>query len=136
MAAGQYAKPSKSLVLQPDVVLCEVDEQAWYTTLINDCRLIISDSVFSSRWVLIEGYWLLGNRILAENDNFDRAKVYGKEICSRVSKSLGRSRQTLNRAIQFARKFPTRADLDALKEIANITWHKVCNNYLPEHRRG
>ena len=75
-------------------------------SLIEDCQAIIVESVFSSRWILVEGYHKLGKRILEENNNFERNKIYGKKISSHVSQSLGKSERTIERAIQFVRKYP------------------------------
>ena len=110
----------------------DLTTQEWYQSLVEDCQSIITESVFTSRWTLIKGYHLLGMRILEENDNFERSKIYGKKICSQVSNSLGKSRQTIQRAVQFATKYP---DLDSLPEGKNITWHKICNNLLPEAKK-
>ena len=63
-----------------------------------------------------------GKRILEENDNFERKKIYGKEIVSRVSISLGKSRQTIHRVIQFVKKYP---DLNMLPEGKNMR-KRVC----------
>ena len=103
----------------------------WYQSLIDDCQSIIVEAEFTSRWVLVEGYHLLGQRILAENDNFERQKIYGKEITKRVSISLGKGIRTIEKAIQFAKKIP---DLAALPEGKNTSWRKICNDYLPEHK--
>ena len=103
----------------------------WFNHLIDDCQSIIVEAVFTSKWVLIEGYHALGTRILQEYDNFERAEIYGKEIVSRVRTSLGKSRQTIYRAIQFAKQYP---DLALLPEGKNTSWRKICNEYLPEHK--
>ena len=103
----------------------------WYQSLIDDCQSIMVEAEFTSRWVLVQGYHTLGLRILAENDNFERQKIYGKEITSRVSISLEKSVRTIERAIQFAKKFP---DLAALPEGKDTSWRKICNEYLPEHK--
>jgi len=78
-------------------------------------------------WALVEGYHALGKRVLEDYHNFERKQIYGQEICSHVSISLGKSRQTINRAIQFAKLYP---DLNLLPEGKNTSWHKICNQYL------
>lgn len=102
--------------------------QEWYQSLIEDCQSILTEGIWNYRLTLIKTYHLLGRRILEENDNFKREKVYGEEIVSHVSESLGQSPRTLWRALQFVRKYP---DLDMLPEGKNISWHKICNNLLP-----
>lgn len=111
----------------------QIESQEWFLNLIDDCKTIIVETEFTARWALIEGYHQLGKRILAENDNFERSKIYGQEICSRVSISLGKSRQTINRAIQFARIYP---ELNLLPEGKNTSWHQICNKYLPESKES
>ena len=105
-------------------------QSEWFNHLIDDCQSIIVEAEFTSRWVLVEGYHLLGTRILEEYDNFEREKIYGKEITSHVSLSLGKSVRTIERAIQFAKQYP---DLALLPEGKNTSWRKICNEYLPEH---
>lgn len=100
----------------------------WYSSLIKDCKSIINSCEFSSRWALVEGYHSLGKRILTENDNFDRSKIYGGEIVARLRESLGKSEATIWRSVQFARKYP---DIQPLKE-RGLSWHKVCVRLLPK----
>ena len=109
----------------------ELIQANWYQSLIDDCQSIMVEAEFTSRWVLVEGYHSLGLRILQENDNFEREKIYGKEITKRVSLSLGKGIRTIEKAIQFAKKFP---DLAALPEGKDTSWRKICNEYLPEHK--
>lgn len=100
----------------------------WYTHLVGDCQAIITECEFNARWSLVQGYHELGERIIAENGNFDRQMIYGQEIVSRLSKSLGVSSSKIYRAMQFARKYPS---LDAAPEGKALTWSKVVNKYLP-----
>ena len=106
-----------------------IKKEDWYDKLLNDCRSIMMKTAFNSQWALIEGYWQLGKRISDENNNFDREKIYGEKIVSRVSESLGKSERTINRAIQFAWKYPV---LDKTSFGKNVSWHKIVNDYLPE----
>ena len=69
--------------------------QQWFTQLVDECHAIMVEAEFTSRWALVEGYWQLGERICQENDNFDREKIYGKEIVKRVSTSLDKSPRTI-----------------------------------------
>tara|TARA_R110002012_G_scaffold123882_1_gene274548 strand:- start:1767 stop:2636 length:870 start_codon:yes stop_codon:yes gene_type:complete len=103
----------------------------WFNHLIDDCQSIIVEAEFTSRWVLVEGYHALGTRILEEYENFERKKIYGTKICQCIGESLGKSRQTIGYAIQFARQYP---DLALLPEGKNTSWFKICNKYLPEHK--
>jgi hypothetical protein len=110
----------------------KTDIQAeWFNHLIDDCQSIIVEAEFISRWALVEGYHLLGTRILEEYDNFEREKIYGKEITKCISLSLDKGIRTIEKAIQFARQYP---DLALLPEGKNTSWFKICNEYLPEHK--
>lgn len=106
----------------------ELVKEKWYESLIEDCKSIITETIFNSRWALVEGYHQLGKRILEENDNFERAKIYGEKITTGLSESLGTSTRTIERAILFAKKYP---ELDKVPEGKNISWNKICNKYLP-----
>lgn len=105
----------------------EIQEQ-WYEALIEECKAIITETIFTSRWALVEGYHKLGERILEENNNFERKKIYGEKITTALSESLGTSTRTIERAILFAKKYP---DLDKVPEGKNISWNKICTKYLP-----
>jgi hypothetical protein len=71
---------------------------------------------------LVEGYHTLGTRILEEQQNFERAKIYGEKITTRLSESLEIPERTIWRAIQFVKKYPS---LDDVPEGKNITWNKI-----------
>lgn len=106
-----------------------LQDQEWYQALIEDCQGILTEGIWNYRLTLIKTYHLLGKRILEENDNFKRERIYGERIANTVGESLGKSRQTIGYAIRFAKKY---SDLDLLPEGKNISWHKICNQYLPE----
>ena len=107
----------------------ELVSTEWYQALVEECNAIIIETEFTARWALVEGYHQLGKRILKENDNFERAKIYGQEITAHVSQSLGKHKRTIERAIQFYKKYP---DLNKLPEGKNTSWHKIVNKYLIE----
>ena len=109
----------------------ELIQANWYRSLIDDCQSIMVEAEFTSRWVLVQGYHSLGLRILAENDNFERQKIYGQKIVQRVAESLNKKERTIFNAVKFAKKFP---DLAALPEGKDTSWRKICNEYLPEHK--
>ncbi len=107
--------------------------QDWYQALVEECDAIITETIFNSRWELIKGYHALGKRILEEQGNFERYKIYGKDIVQDIAKSTGKSKRTIYYAIAFATKFP---DVNTLPEGKNISWYKVCTKLLPESRKG
>ena len=106
----------------------EIIRTEWYDSLVNDCKSIITGAVITSRWALVEGYHQLGERITEENNNFERAKIYGEKIVHDLAQSLNISKRTLYYAIQFYQKYP---DLYQVPEGKNITWNKIKTKYLP-----
>ena len=101
--------------------------QEWYQSLIEDCKAIITEAIFTSRWALVEGYWNLGKRIREEN-NLKRTDIYGKKILTGLSKSIGIGERDIYRSIQVYDKYP---DIQRLPEGKNITWNKLITKYLP-----
>ncbi|GAH14823.1 unnamed protein product, partial [marine sediment metagenome] len=106
----------------------DIKNQEWYQSLIDDCKSIITEAVFTSRWALVEGYWNLGKRVSEENNNFERAKIYGEKIVQGLAESLKISERTIHYAIQFYDRYPS---LDKVPEGKNITWNKLITKYLP-----
>lgn len=104
--------------------------EPWYAALVEECRAIMTEAVFNSRWALVEGYHTLGERIVTET-NFDRQAAYGKKIAQGLAQSLGVSERTVNYAIQFYEKYPS---LDTIPEGKNISWNKIVTKYLPAPR--
>jgi len=110
-----------------DGIILQDNREEWYELLVDDCKAIITEAVFTSRWALVEGYHQLGERIVTET-NFDRKEIYAKKILTRVSISIGVPERTLYRAVQFYEKYPS---LDNVPEGKNISWHKIVHKYLP-----
>ena len=104
-----------------------------YNAFIKNEVIGIKDAVCASRMALVQGYHRLGVAILEENHNFDRAKIYGQKIVSRVTESLNEhlevkiSERTVERCVQFAKKY---SDFDKVPGGPNITWNKIVNIYL------
>jgi len=90
-----------------------------YTQLLQECKEIITEYEFTSRWALVEGYHQLGE------------KLQGLElvIMTRLAEDLGKSTKTLKRAKQFYHKYP---DLALLPEGKNTSWYAIVNKYLPD----
>lgn len=93
-----------------------------YQQLVEDCRVIVVESEFVSRWSLIEGYHALGKRIAEEKS----------VTVTQLARDIQKSRRTVERSIQFFKKYP---DLSLLPEGKNASWHQIVNKYLPETTR-
>lgn len=94
-------------------------------SLIADCKSIYVEKDFESRWARVEMYHQIGERI-------KQSQVYkcdGSKIFVTVTKNTGIKERNLYRAVQFVEMFP---DLNKLPEGKNVSWHKICNDYLPK----
>ncbi len=107
--------------------------ESWYTQLVEDCKDIVTETEFTSRWALVEGYHQLGSRILTEYENFQRLRMPDSELVQRIAISIGRSDRTVYYAIQFARMYP---DLNLLKEGKDISWSHIVNKYLTDGKES
>ncbi len=107
-------------------------KEDWYNELIEELRAIQVEGIFDARQRVIEMHWQLGKRLLEEYENFGRKRIYGEEIVSRVSESLGCHSRYIYRSIQFVKKFPSLEDIGKLPEGKNLSWTKLVKNYLIE----
>jgi len=114
--------------LQIDIENKEIYQKEWYQSLIDDCKSIITEAVFTSRWALVEGYWNLGERIDTDI-NFKKYAKGNYSSLQDLAKNLETSERTLYYSIQFYRTYP---DINTLPEGKNITWNKLITKYLPK----
>ena len=110
-----------------EIVSSDITTREWYTSLVDDCRAIIAEAVFTSRWALVEGYHALGERIREDSDKSPITK-----LLQDLAVSLHTSDRTLWYAVQFYDKYPR---LDAVPEGKNITWNKLVTKYLPAPKK-
>ena len=103
--------------------------ESWYSNLVEELQDIIVEKRFEHASALVECYHMVGTRILQENDNFERSKIYGENILQTLAKSLGRSQRTLAYAVKFAKMYP---ELNMLPEGKNWTWNHIINKYLTD----
>ena len=99
----------------------------WFKDLIDDCKGLVTEAEFNSRWTLIVAYHAVGERIVEEKPNFEQVGV--KNINSVVAEAMNRSTRHVQRCVQFYKKYP---DLDKLPGGKAVSWRKVVNEYLPE----
>ena len=97
-----------------------------FEVLAQECEAIITEAVFASRQLLIEGYHALGKRIREEETEKITELVKSLAVRVRISE------RTLWYAVQFYDKYP---DLDRLPEGKNISWSKIITKYLPETKK-
>lgn len=101
----------------------------WYEELIEECQGIVTEYGFTSRFARVEGYHLLGLRVVEAASKYET--TYGKNLVERVAKAIKVSPRTVNYAVQFAKKFP---DLSLLPEGKDISWAKIIDKHLTENK--
>ena len=84
----------------------ELTQNEWYQALVEECKDIITEAVFTSRWALVEGYWLLGQRI-REDNNIDWHAKGSYTYLQDLANNLKISTRTLHYALQAYDKYPS-----------------------------
>ena len=110
------------------VVAIGYDDVGWYEVLVEECKAIITEAVFNSRWALVDGYHRLGESVVT-NEKFQKHAKGNKSSVQDLGRKLGISTSTLYYAMQFYEKYPR---LDMLPDGKNISWNKIITQYLPE----
>lgn len=105
----------------------------WYETLVEDCKSIITEAVFTSRWALVQGYWEVGQRIREEEGLKKWAQKEAGRVLQDLAKDLNVSTRTLHYSLQAYDKYP---NLDTIPEGKNITWNKLITKYLPQPKEN
>lgn len=126
-------QPKEVVFYSKDIMTNEIviKQDEWYQSLVDDCKAIMCEALFNSRWALVEGYHMLGERITNDN-KFQRHAKGNESSLKDLSRKLSISDRRLYSAIQFYKKFP---DLAKLPEGKNISWNKILTKYLPEPPR-
>jgi len=109
-----------------------LQQQDWYQLMIDDCKAILTEAVFTSNWSLLEGYHQLGARLICDTDFQKHAKGNNKFL-ETVSKNIGISTRNLYHAMRFYEKYP---DINKLPDGKAATWKKVITKYLPEKKEA
>jgi len=94
-------------------VVVPIENEQWYSQLIEDCKDIITEAVFTSRWALVEGYHQLGERIVTDSDYNKWEQNKAGLVLQGLAKDINISERSLYYAIQFYEKYPR---LDAVAE--------------------
>lgn len=95
-----------------------------YRELAEEIKDIITEHVFQSRWILLEGHWLVGKRIREECKN---EKI--SEVTAGLAVESGVGERTLWYCIKFYDKYP---DMSRLPEGKSISWNKLVTKYLTD----
>ncbi len=76
--------------------ITRLSKEQWYENLIDDCKSIIIEATFNSRWALVEGYHLLGERILQDEENFTKlGYLKMSSLVTTLAESLKISQRTI-----------------------------------------
>jgi len=102
----------------------ELITNEWYQELVEDCKAIITEAVFTSRWALVEGHWHIGERLRADEN-------FSTKLLQDLAVNIGISERKLWYAVQLYDKFP---QLDSVPEGKNISMNKLITKYLPEQK--
>lgn len=109
----------------------ELQTNEWYEALVEECKAIITEAVFTSRWALVEGYWTLG-KTLREEENIKWHAKGSESFLQDLADNLNISIRTLHYALQAYDKFP---ELSKIPEGKAISWNKLITQYLPEPKK-
>ena len=108
----------------------ELVNQEWYEHLVDECKAIITEATFNSRWALVEGYWNLGKRI---EEEVRTRPINLIQLFADLQESISKDSSLFYRAHQVYLKYP---ELDLIPEGKNISWNKLITIYLPEQTAG
>jgi len=108
----------------------ELTTKDWYKELISECKAIITEAVFTSRWALVEGYWNLGKRI-REDENIKEHAKGSKTFVQGLARNINTSDRTIYYALQAYDKY---TDIQTIPEGKNISWNKLITKYLPKQK--
>jgi len=104
-----------------------MENEPFFLQLVEDCKDILTESSFASRWSLVEGYHLLGTRILQDEVNLTKGGSTLRSRIASLAKYVGKRERSLYYAVEFVRKFP---DLNSLPEGKDTNWYRIVNKYL------
>lgn len=109
-----------------------VENKEWYQQLIEECKAIITEAIFTSRWALVEGYWNLGKTLREDKELKKWEQKKAGRVLQGLAKDLNISERTIYYSLQAYDKFP---NLDKIPEGKNISWNKLITLYLPEPKK-
>ncbi len=97
-----------------------------YLLFIDEIQNTITEAVHNSRWMLVEGYWLVGQLI---RENFGKETAITTQLQG-LAVDTKQSEKTLWNALRVYDFYPS---LDLIPEGKNISMNKLLTKYLPKH---
>lgn len=111
----------------------EITIQEKYEYLIEELKAILVEGIFEANLRVIQTYHQFGCRILEETNGLARKEHYGDGLTEKIAKDVGKSRRTIQKCMQFARKYPDLEEfLSTVEEGKSISWNKIANKYIVE----
>lgn len=102
----------------------------WYKHFIEELRAEVVETEFNLRSDYIRLYHSIGKQIQEKIASFKGESIFGMRIAETVAQDIGKSKSSVDKAMQFYKMYP---DLEGLlaKEGKNISWSKITQKYLP-----
>ena len=110
---------SRTIKTMKDLVILSEE----YRSFIEDLKASITEGVYASRQELLKCYHEIGQMIASQR----YASI------QQISKDSTIPERTLQKCAQFYEKYP---DMEKLPMGKNISWHKIVNQLLPEHKES
>jgi hypothetical protein len=112
--------------METGLKVCDYFQEEWFEPFAEECKAIITEAVFNSRWDLVEGYWKLGERIEQE---VRTRPINVIQLLQDLAKTISKSYRTCYYAHALFLKYK---DINTLPEGKNISMNKLITIYLPE----
>ncbi len=128
MTTSLEAKDKKA-----EVGLVDMKHEPWWIELVSDCRAIVVERGFNSRFETILGKWELGERV-ATDDNFNKHGKGNQAVVAGIAADVGCSASDLYHCVQFYEQYPkgVKSALDGLGEGKNVSWYRIVQQHLGE----
>jgi len=104
-----------------------IENEPFFQQLVDECRNIVVESGFASRWSLVEGYHLLGSRILQDEVKIVQGGSSLSGTLHDLAKYVGKRERSLYYAIEFVRKFP---NLNEAPFDKTVSWYRIVHEHL------
>jgi len=105
----------------------EMPNEDWYVDLTH-LVLASKDSMIQTTRQTLEQMHKIGLALVDNQDKFGKAE-YGSHTIEKLSKSVGISKSTLYRSIQFANAYPIIPE-------EQVSWYKMANKLLPNAKKS
>jgi site-specific DNA-methyltransferase (adenine-specific) len=110
-----------------------LQQQEWYSQLVDELKATLTEAIFTSRFALVEGYWISGKLIREawreHYENEDPTNV--TQLLQSLAVDISRSYRTLWYALESYDTYP---EMGLLPEGKNISWTKLITKYLTDPR--